>query len=174
MFANRVADGAKDAAATIELRLAGRRVRITRRLKDLTLLHFQIEDEVLARDETLFQRRVVDLVGLWSFGDWVLLLRHLVFYFEDRRALVWDPTAQRQLLRMLFLTPDKAKKWTEDEREILELDTRLRNLRAVLGGEERALAQSEAKTKAGADVREELKVLGDLQGADTERLEKLQ
>src|SRR5262249_19599220 len=97
--------------------------------------------------------------GVWSFGDWLLLLRHLVFYFEDRRSLVWDPSAQRQILRFLFLPPDVARKWSEDEREILQLDSRARNLNAALTREQRALSKSEFKSEHGVDVRRELETL---------------
>lgn len=92
---------------------------------------------------------LLSLAGIWSFGDWVLLLRHLVFYFEDRRALVWDASARRQILRFLFLPVETARKWTEDERAVLELDSRIRNLTNALNREERTLASSEFEAQAG-------------------------
>jgi hypothetical protein len=54
-------------------------------------------------DEDSYQRHILKHAGVSSFADWILLLRHLTFYFEDRRTLVWDPSAQRQLLRLLVL-----------------------------------------------------------------------
>src|ERR1019366_5373275 len=108
------------------------------------------------------QSEIARLVGVWSFGGWILLLRHLMFYFEDRRALVWDASAQRQILRFLFLPPSTARKWTEDERVILELDSRMRNLSAALTREERALAGNEFKTRVGVDIRQQLSELEQL------------
>ena len=121
----------------------------------------------------MFQPTLAKLVGLWSFGDFILLLRHMIFYFEDRRELVWDSSAQRQLLRTLLLPPEFAKAWTEDERAILELDSRMRNLRFAAYREEQALATVETKVKRSANVREELKTLEALQTTDLARREKL-
>lgn len=165
-FAQRVADGAKDARARLVLSFGSQDVVIERRLSNLALTYFQIEDNVMEPSEANFHTTIAGLAGVWSFGDWILLLRHLVFYFEGRRALVWDPTAQRQILRFLFLSVDRARKWTEDERAVLELDSRMRNLSAALTREEKALTANEFKTKAGVSVRQRLGTLEKEQEAD--------
>ena len=89
----------------------------------------------------------------------ILLLRYIVFYFEDRRSLVWDPSAQRQLLRILFLDTAQSRGWTEREREILEADTSVRNLRAVVYGQEFQLAQDESLVAHGQSVKGKLEEL---------------
>src|ERR1019366_6433232 len=119
------------------------------------------------------QSEIARLVGVWSFGGWILLLRHLVFYCEDRRALVWDASAQRQILRFLFLPATTAKKWTEDSREVLELDSRMRNLSAATTREQRALATNEFKTQSGKDIRQRLGELENDQRGDEERRDRL-
>jgi predicted nucleic acid-binding Zn-ribbon protein len=175
MFGSRVVDGARGARARLTFALSSHIVVIERRLSDLSLMQFSVDGGSLPTSEQeTFQTEILRLVGVWSFGDWVLLLRHLIFYFEDRRALVWDPSAQRQILRFLFLPVVNAKKWTEDERAILELDSRMRNLSAALYREERALASNEIKIDAGVDVRRELQRLEKLQGTDQQQLERLE
>jgi hypothetical protein len=147
---------------------------IERRLRDLALIKLTIGGDDLKVDEVgVFQKEIARLVGVWSFGDWILLLRHMIFYFEDRRALVWDASAQRQLLRFLLLPAATAKKWTESEREILELDSRMRNLRFAVYREEQALAIVESKVRTSADVREELATLEQLQAVDVAARNKL-
>jgi energy-coupling factor transporter ATP-binding protein EcfA2 len=173
-FAQRVVDGARNSRARLTLKLDGHEVIIERRLSDLTLTHFSVDGQVVTNKEETFQNEVLRLVAVWSFGDWVLLLRHLVFYFEDRRALVWDASAQRQILRFLFLPTTTARKWTEDERVILELDSRMRNLSAAVYREERALSATEGKVDVGVDVRQELQAVEKLQGIDQERHERLE
>lgn len=168
MFARRVVDGAKDATAKLVVHFGASRVEIERSLRDLSLISCSINGEAVV-DETAYQERIPKLVGVWSFGDWILLLRHMVFYFEDRRALVWDPSAQRQILRFLLLPAQTAKKWTEDEREILELDSRIRNLVNALNREVRALSQNEGKVSSASDVRERLATLGKEQEKDLAR-----
>jgi hypothetical protein len=174
LFAARVTDGAQNATARLQLRIGNTPVTVERRLRDLALTDLLINGKPARLDEVgVFQSEVSRLVGVWSFGDWILLLRHMVFYFEDRRALVWDSSAQRQLLRFLLLPPDTARKWTQDEREILELDSRMRNLRFAAYREEQALIVVETKTRTAAQVRKELETLERLQSADLATRENL-
>ena len=174
IFARRVTDGAQNASARLTLSIGHTEVTIQRRLSDLALTHFLIDAMPLnPRESQIFQSQITNLVGVWSFGDWILLLRHMVFYFEDRRALVWDPSAQRQLLRLLLLPASAAKKWTEDERAILELDSRMRNLRFAVYREEQALTVVETKVRRSADVRHELQTLEQLQSTDIAQRELL-
>jgi hypothetical protein len=175
VFAQRVLNGAKGATGRISFKLGKHTLVVQRRLSDLALVSFEIDGRKKAIDEVeTFQSEIARLVGVWSFADWILLLRNMVFYFEDRRALVWDPSAQRQLLRFLFLSVATARRWTEDEREILELDSRARNLSAAIFREEQALSATEMKAITGADVRQELRTLEGLQKIDGERRERLE
>ncbi len=136
-FAQRVNDGARDALARLQFQLGGRLFLVERRLTDLELQALLIDDMVAEPTEAAYQAAIMQAADLGSFDDWVLVLRTLVFFFEDRRALVWDPGAQRQLLRALLLSPAAAQEWTKRERSILELDSRMRNLQATLRREER-------------------------------------
>ena len=101
------------------------------------------------------------------------MLRFIVFYFEDRRALVWDQTAQRQILRMLFLPPESARTWTEKERAILETDSHMRNLRATLTRERGSLTRAERRAQSGEALRNQLGALEQQQRIDVERLDDL-
>lgn len=131
-FAQRVNDGARDARAGLRFQLGGRQFEVERRLTDLALTALTIDGDARDVDESAYRDAIMTAANLGSFGDWILVLRTLVFFFEDRRALVWDPGAQRQLLRALLLPPDKAQEWTSRERVILGLDSRMRNLQAAL------------------------------------------
>jgi predicted ATP-binding protein involved in virulence len=174
IFARRVTDGAKNATATLSFHLGGHSVSVARRLSNLELIEFRVDDEERQTNgEESYQVAIAEMAGLWSFGDWILLLRHLTFYFEDRRELVWDPTAQREILRFLFLPAATARKWTETEREILSQDSRVRNLNAAVSREEHELTQSEELKDASLDVREELKSLSSLQRTDEQRRDEL-
>lgn len=140
-FAVRVHDAANDASAHLIFSLGGRSFEVVRSLSNLDLIRFSIDDQQMEADEEIYQTAVVAAAGLGTYADWVLVLRTLVFFFEDRRALVWDASAQRQLLRALLLSPEQAKEWTTQERAILELDSRMRNLQAVLKREQRERAK---------------------------------
>lgn len=174
-FADRVMDGAKDAEARLSFGLGSSKVVVERRLSDLRLLRLTIDsDDVEIKSEKTYQKEITKLAGTSSYGDWILLLRFLIFYFEDRRALVWDPSAQKQILRILLLNPKDSKRWTKDEREILELDSRMRNLNAAIRREERALAEVESKLETSAEILAELSRLTVQQQADDESYERLE
>lgn len=173
MFAARVADRAANATARLEYALGQTTVVVERQLDTLALRSATVGGTVCESEEAL-QRLVAEHADLGSFGDFILMLRYLVFYFEDRRQLVWDASAQRQLLRMLFLPPDVALRWTDMERSILQNDSRMRNFQAVVGKEEKLLAKSLAKASDAVELRAELQALEALQEPARERLEDLE
>ena len=172
-FAQRVADRAENAVARLSASFGSHRLSIDRRLNTLELVRLTVDDRALPTDEEGYQGTLVELTGLGSFGDFVLMLRFIVFYFEDRRALVWDQTAQRQILRMLFLPPESARAWTEKERTILETDSRMRNLRNALTREQRTLTQAEQQAESGETLRDQLSALERQQAIDVDNLEDL-
>ncbi len=172
-FAHRVADRAENAVARLSVSFGSHTLCIERKLNTLELVRLTLDDRTLPTDEEGYQSTLVKLANLGSFGDFVLMLRFIVFYFEDRRALVWDQTAQRQILRMLFLPPDSAKTWTEKERDILEIDSRMRNLHAALTREQRSLTRAEQQAQSGEALRAELRDLEQQQAIDEERLGNL-
>jgi hypothetical protein len=174
MFADRVLDGAEHAQASLTFKLRDCRVEVTRWLADLRIASLTMDGDEADPNEGSFQEMITTLSGLPSFSDWLLLLRHLTFYFEDRRALVWDPSAQRQILRLLFLPTDVASEWTALERAILSNDSAMRNLQNVLGKEERQLATSEAALGDADTVRDALKTHVTLQEVDEPRLRALE
>ena len=155
-FAHRVADGATKAYAKLVFHVGTDEVSVERNLRDLSLRSFGIGKAIVSKDEVEYQETMAKLADVSSFGDWILLLRYIVFYFEDRRSLVWDPSAQRQLLRILFLESALAREWTRLEREILEADSEFRNLRVVANRMERNLARDESSATSEPEVRREL------------------
>ncbi len=174
LFANRDAKGARSASATLKLSVGVHKVVIQRRLSDLSLLDFQIDDTRQPVTEQHYEARFLNLLGLGSLGDLILLLRHIVFYFEERRSLIWDPSAQRQLLRLLFLPPGVAGSWLSQERTILELDSRMRNLRAAVSKEEEVASRAAATVETATSTRTELVTLEMLQLQEEERRDALE
>ena len=173
MFAARVTDNADGATADLRFSLGETEIQVTRSLRNLAVRSLVVNDHVVASSERHYQEAVLEASGLSTFGDWILLLRHLVFYFEDRRALVWDTTAQRQILRLLFLPASTGNKWRALERDILERDSRMRNLQNALSKEEVAFKETEQSLGTSSDIRSELAILQNLQAIDQPRLDAL-
>ncbi len=88
--------------------------------------------------------------------------------------MVWDATAQRQILRLLFLPIDQASKWTFFTRQIGELDSAVRNLHFGLTREERALAKTERFVGTEDEVRQQLHLLQQIQESEQNELEVLE
>ena len=166
VLAARVVDEGKNASATLQFRLGNHRLEVSRSLANLGVTALRHNDDELPPRDEVFQELITELTGLPVFGDWILVLRYLVFYFEDRSALVWDPSAQRQMLRLLLLPTSTAAAWAAKEREVLGLDSRVRNLRNTLNREEVVYGVAQVKLKRGASVANELgEADADLQAA---------
>ena len=159
-FANRVADNAQEASAKLEFYVGDELVLVERNLSDLTLRSFRVGSSTLSPKEELYQSEMERLANISSFGDWILLLRYIVFYFEDRRSLIWDSSAQRHVLRILFMKPDLAKTWLHNERKILEADSEFRNMRSIVNRQENRLAYDESIDANVNEIRQELQELG--------------
>jgi ABC-type oligopeptide transport system ATPase subunit len=155
-FAQRVNDGAREAEAQLQFQLGPRRFQLTRRLTDLALTSLIIDDQPADANESSYRKAITAAAELGSFADLILVLRTLVFYFEDRRDLVWDTGAQKQLLRALLLSPAQAQEWTKRERTILELDSRMRNLSNALNREKRESNNIVQRTTSAPGVRQTL------------------
>jgi hypothetical protein len=172
-FANRVVDRAANAHATLQMTLGKAQLTITRALDSLELLELEVDG--VSRDPTdaAYEQLVFEHANLATFSDWILLLRHLTFYFEDRRALVWDRAAQRQLLRLLFLPKETAHDWTKLERKILSQDSDVRNLQFALGREEKALREADEASVDASVIHDELREIDEKLGVAQPKLDEL-
>lgn len=173
MFADRVNDRAKNATAVLEVDIGVTRLTITRRLDNLDLVSLFIDGKPSGLNEEGFQNEVFRLSGLSSFGDWLLFLRQMVFYFEDRRSLVWDPSAQRQAFRMLFLPPVESRELYIKERTVLKLDSQVRNDSAALYRLQQRVAQDDHKLDGAEDVRAHILAITPLLEQDREKRTEL-
>lgn len=173
-FAARVRDGAEHAEAELQFSLGSVRIAVTRSLNNLRLSRLVVDGIAQENaDEAAYQRVVCRAAGLYSFGDFLLVLRHLTFFFEDRRALVWDGSAQRQILRALFLDPSDAKSWSELERAALSLDSELRNTNALMTRTESKTQDAVRKQGNASTIRSQIETHNALQTTDAARLELL-
>ncbi|MHC0466301.1 AAA family ATPase [Kosakonia cowanii] len=134
-FSDRVSDKAENATATLQLKLGDVTLTIERKLSDLTLIDLKAGATTLPlpenrkKKEDVYKDHICDFAKVSSFGDWLLILHYIMFYQENRRALVWDTSAQREILRILLLKKEQSQKWRELSRHVLKLDSDYRNYR---------------------------------------------
>ncbi|HEY0156729.1 MAG TPA: AAA family ATPase [Thermoanaerobaculia bacterium] len=147
-FAKRVADGAKAAFATLRCMFGKRVVEIRRRLSDLSLVSIFVDGKPIqithatADAEAMYQQEIAKLFHVASAFDVSILLHFLVFMMEDRRTLVWDATAQRQIFRIL-LPPDRASDYAAAQQEFISADSAFRNTRNVINRRTKRVEKSE-------------------------------
>jgi rubrerythrin len=78
---------------------------------------------------------------------------------EDRRALVWDPTAQRQIFRVLLLPADRATEYASAQQDVISADSAVRNTSAQIFRHESQQAQAKKRARTIADAEAERRVL---------------
>ena len=143
LFRRRVADEAEKAKVTVSARIGEARVSITRRLNDLGLERLEIDEGLVklpvARGprEGLFQSTMSELMGLGSFVDVLLVLHHVILFYENRPGALWDPNAQRHLLRALCLDREDAQRVAALERELQSADSQARNVQTRITSTQR-------------------------------------
>ena len=182
VFRPRVSDEAEHAKVTLSARIGDSAVAISRGLGDLVLERLTVNEMPIELPngvwdrEQVFQSTMTELMGLGSFVDVLLVLHHVILYYERRPEALWDTNAQRQLLRALCLGKANALRVAELERELQSADSRARNIHArMTSAQERweAALKTEAKAEGVfAELSAEQRLL-DAELLEAERLEKV-
>lgn len=168
VFGDRVADGAQNAVASLVVAFGEKTLEIKRGLSNLSLVSISIDgqpvdcsapdDKKIPEDEA-YQTEVARLFGLASFFDVLIVLHFLVFMLEDRRALVWDPTAQRQIFRVLLLPADRATEYAAAQQEVISADSAVRNTNALIFRHKNKTVAAERRARTIVDAEAERRVL---------------
>jgi hypothetical protein len=155
-FQDRVRDGAANARIEVEIGIGKATITVGRSLRDLSVLELSLNRTPLQASEERFQNIVMTEAGVESFFDFYLLLRYMVFFLEDRRPLIWDRSAQDEILRILFYPKGEAKRVGELIDEIQSLDSEVRNMRVFVNRRQTQLENLEAQQKVSAQIRSRL------------------
>ena len=181
IFGRRVSDGAENAKVELSAKIGKNAITIRRRLDNLSLERLTIDEQPVelpgAADqrETIFQSKLTELIGLGSFVDVLLVLHHVVLFYENRPGALWDTNAQRHLLRALCLDQNDARRVVELERELQTADSQARNVHARITTTERRRNQAFHQEAGAEGVRAELAAeqkLLDAELQDAARLEQ--
>jgi AAA domain len=168
LFARRVADGATEASATLDVSFGSSSIQIKRRLSDLSLyscvvngtaLDVSAIDDKKPREDEAYQSAIAAAVGVATFFDVLIVLHFLTFMLEDRRTLVWDPTAQRQIFRVLLLSADRATEYAAAQQDVISADSAVRNTNHLITRHETDIASAKKRARTIADAEAERRVL---------------
>ena len=180
IFRPRVSDAAENAKVALSARFGENVITITRWLKNLSLDGLTIDEQPVelpstaAAREAFFQSKLTKLIGLGSFVDVLLVLHHVILFYENRPGALWDTNAQRHLLRALCLDQDDAERVAQLERQLQGADSRARNVHARIATTKKrfreALQQEAEAEGVNATLSAELEIL-DAELREAERLE---
>ena len=179
-FRQRVADGAGNAKVTLSTNIGETGVTISRRLSDLYLEGLMVNGEPVelpqkANDrEDKFQGKLTELIGLSSFVDVLLVLHHVILFHENRPGALWDPNAQRQLLRALCLDDADASRVVTLERELQSADSQARNIHARISAMEKQRDKALVREAGAQGVLAKLEAEQKLLDAELEERQRLQ
>lgn len=130
-FSKRVPDGGKNATATIEFSIAGKRIVIVRFLYSMRVKSFTINNRKVsgADDEIAIIEKLAQLAGLESGYDFHMVVRYLQFFTEERLPILWSPGTQFEFFKMLFFDTSLSSQLSETFKQIQRVDTDYRNRR---------------------------------------------
>lgn len=133
-FAARVIDGAKNARASVTVKLGTAHLSITRRLNDLTIVEASLEEVggiYTTAAEEKYQDFLTGAMGLATFEDALRVIDRVSFFLESREALVWNVAAQYELFRAI-VSPEHSAELRALEGTIVSADSAARNLSATI------------------------------------------
>ena len=111
----------------------------------------------MEKRETEFQSILKTLMDLASFVDVLLVLHHVILFHENRPGSLWDPNAQRQLLRALCLEGSDASSVADLERGVQSADSQARNIHARITATEIELQKVQQQEVGAESVLAQLK-----------------
>ena len=180
VFGRRVSDGAANAKVALSAYVGKNVITISRRLDNLSLESLTVDEQQVdlvgtADDkERVFQSRLTDLIGLGSFVDVLLVLHHVILFYENRPGALWDTNAQRHLLRALCLDRDDATRVAQLERDLQRADSQARNVHSRITTTKQRLNEALTQEAGAKGVLAKLsaeQALLDAELLDAERLE---
>ena len=141
---------AANATATLTFRIAGKQVVITRRLTTLEITKLVISGKPVATpDNKTFLDQMAELAGLVTAYDFHMVVRYVQFFTEERLPLLWSPTAQLELFKMLFVDETIGAKLNKLYSEIQATDSEYRNRLFQHNARKKRYEDAQAKLQGG-------------------------
>lgn len=172
-FRMRVADGAREATATVQFEIGTDSFLVTRSLHDLSLVSWELNSVVQARDEMTYTKSISTAMNVGSFSDVLVILNLIVFMFEDRGLLMWSPLAQRNALRALFMAPDDANDLAKKANTVAKANSAYRNLLYISNKDKKKLQKAKQQLTAADALSAEFQTLQRSLAAIDERINEL-
>jgi peptidoglycan hydrolase CwlO-like protein len=159
-FSKRDQAASTNGTACGEFSFGERKLIVERRLDDLSIVTLQIDETDLAIHQLENpEDEIWQLAGCSSQYDFHLIVRSVVFFLEEKTPVVWDPVAQAEIFRIVFLKADDALDLAEMAAEIQVTDSRARNMYDQLRRYKEQLLSMQARSSAATEVTKRTKFI---------------
>ena len=172
-FRKRVADGARTALLKLRFSLGSQEFSVCRSLSDLSIVEWSMNGSTQPIEQDSYEAAVTSAMRVSSFADVLVLLNLVVFMFEERSLLIWTPHAQRNVLRALFMSPEKAKTLANRAQEVAASNSAYRNHLYLANRDRKKLTQARAASETADSLSAEYHILQEAIAAQAERLTEL-
>ncbi len=160
-FSKRDKSAWTDGTASGEFSFGDRKLFVARRLSDLSLISLEIDENDLFTQVEIPEDEIWQLAGCSSQYDFHLLVRSVLFFLEEKTPVVWDPIAQAEIFRILFLTGLEALELANIARDIQVIDSQARNMYDQLRRYKTQLLNMRARSSSSAEVTDRTRYLED-------------
>jgi septal ring factor EnvC (AmiA/AmiB activator) len=172
-FSKRDRAAETEGKASGEFTLGDRKIVVTRRLTDLSILRLEIDNQDVSGNDDVAESRIWQLAGCSSQYDFHLLVRSVLFFLEEKTPIVWDPVAQVEIFRIIFLNAADASGLAELATEIQMIDSNMRNMQYQLRRYQHELLSMQARSATAAEVTKRLKYVQKRLPLVTRQMERL-
>lgn len=172
-FRKRVADGARAATLKLYFSIGEYNFEICRSLYDLSISSWSVNGSPQPVDNSRYEAAVTEAMRVSSFADVLILLNLVIFMFEERTLLIWTSLAQRNVLRALFMSPEKAESLATRAQKVATSNSAYRNLLYIANKDRRKLNGARAALESADSLSAEYHALQQAIAAQVERLNEL-
>jgi DNA repair exonuclease SbcCD ATPase subunit len=153
--------GAGTRATTLgEFDIGERKLAVTRHLSDLSIVSLAIDGASPQADgSAALESEIWRLCGCGSQYDFHLLVRSLIFFMEEKTPVVWDPVAQAEIFRILFLSAEDASRLASLASEIQQQDSQRRNFLTALNRYKKQLIKLQPEASVASEATSRLEQL---------------
>lgn len=172
-FRKRVADAARSARLKLHFSIGSDEFWVCRSLHDLSIIEWSLNGATQPLEEKSYENAVTSAMRVSSFSDLLILLNLIVFMFEERSLLIWTPLAQRNVLRALFMSPEKAKDLAIRTQKVATCNSVYRNLLYIANRDKKKLNRARKAAQTADSLSAEFHTLQEAISAQAERLSEL-
>jgi len=158
-FSKRDKGASTEGIALGEFDFGDKKITVERTLNDLAITTLRVDETDLLTNEGNPEDEIWQLAGCSSQYDFHLVVRSVLFFLEEKTPVVWDPVAQAEIFRIIFLKADAALELANMAAKIQATDSNARNMYDQLRRYKDQLFSMQARSSAATEVSKRTKFL---------------